>query len=123
MDFHAELGVANLDMPTQLNAPTGSSRETQTPGASTAPSYPRGYPELAAFMQSDAGFGILRRFNYLHLRKLLYMQEELTLLETQLHAVDNSELDDLNNMTRREDNNEERKMLMAEIQTKLLEYA
>ncbi|KAJ5378675.1 hypothetical protein N7509_011794 [Penicillium cosmopolitanum] len=84
--------------------------------------YPKGYPELAAFMESDPGFGILRRFNHLHLRNLLYMQEELTSMDRRLYEIDASETDELNNMTRPGDENVDRKVLMTEIRVKLREY-
>lgn len=87
-----------------------------------AEGYPKGYPELAAFMESDPGFGILRRFNHLHLRNLLYMQEELTSMDRRLYEIDASETDELNNMTRPGDENVERKVLMTEIRVKLREY-
>ncbi|KAJ5994931.1 hypothetical protein N7481_001908 [Penicillium waksmanii] len=84
--------------------------------------YPKGYPELAAFMESDPGFGILRRFNHLHLRNLLYMQEELTSMDRRLYEIDTSETDELNNMTRKADGNIDRINLMTEIRVKLREY-
>ncbi|GIJ90560.1 hypothetical protein Asppvi_009517 [Aspergillus pseudoviridinutans] len=83
---------------------------------------PRGYPELAAFMKSDPIFNMFRCFNYLHLRQLLYLQEELTHLEKRLHEVDRGETDELNNTSRRCDTNEERKAIMADIRVQLREY-
>ncbi|KAJ5219698.1 hypothetical protein N7468_008902 [Penicillium chermesinum] len=84
--------------------------------------YPRGYPELAAFMKTDAEISMFRRFDYLHLRELLYLQEELTSLEEQLQKFDASEPTEINNMSRRRDNNEERKKLMSQIRVLLVEY-
>jgi hypothetical protein len=84
--------------------------------------YPRGYPELAAFMRSDPEIGIFRRFDYLHLRELLYLQEELTHLEEQLHTIDRTEPIEINIMSRRLDSNEERKKVISEIRVRLLDY-
>ena len=48
----------------------------------------RGYPNLAAFLDSDRGFTIFRRFGYLQSRLLLDKQEELRLLEEKLSKLD-----------------------------------
>jgi hypothetical protein len=90
--------------------------------AGTGDTYPRGYPELAAFITSDPEISIFRRFGYLHLRQLLYLQDELTLLEQQLHHIDVTERAEINNMSWRHDTNEERRKLMSQIRTLLLEY-
>lgn len=84
--------------------------------------YPRGYPELTAFMKSDPETNIFRRFDYLHLRQLLHSQEELSMLEESLHKIDTAELTETNNMSRRYDTNEERKNLMHQIRERLSEY-
>ncbi|KAF2675673.1 hypothetical protein K458DRAFT_411061 [Lentithecium fluviatile CBS 122367] len=46
--------------------------------------HPKGYPNLAAFLDSDEGFAVYRRFGYLQSRILLYKQEELRVLEEKL---------------------------------------
>ena len=51
----------------------------------------RGYPNLAAFLDSDEGFMIYRRFGWLQSRLLLDKQEELRLLEIKLERLDNRE--------------------------------
>lgn len=73
-------------------------------------------------MRSDPEISIFRRFDYLHLRELLHLQEELTLLEEKLHEVDRAEPKEINNMSRRHDTNEERRNLMFQIRARLLEY-
>lgn len=50
--------------------------------------HPRGYPNLAAFLDSNEGFAIYRRFGYLQSRLLLDKQEELRLLEEKLGSLD-----------------------------------
>lgn len=73
-------------------------------------------------MKSDPQISIFRRFDYLHLRQLLYLQEELAMLESQLRQVDIADESELNNMSRRNDTNEERKALVTQIRGRLLEY-
>lgn len=84
--------------------------------------FPRGYPELAACMNSDPGLNMFRRFSYLHLRQLLYMQEQLATLEQRLYQIDGSDTIEINPMSRRFDRNKERQETMAEIKVALLEY-
>jgi len=50
--------------------------------------YVEGYPQLAAFLDSDEGFMIYRRFGWLQTRLLLDKQEELRLLEEKLQKLD-----------------------------------
>jgi hypothetical protein len=73
-------------------------------------------------MSSDPGFTMFRKFSYLHIRQLLFMQEELTLLERRLYDIDVAEAGEVNPMTRRCDNNAERRSIMADIKIKLREY-
>ncbi|ORY09326.1 hypothetical protein BCR34DRAFT_568705 [Clohesyomyces aquaticus] len=49
---------------------------------------PKGYPNLAAFVDSDEGFAIYRRFGYIQSRLLLNKQEELRRLEVELERMD-----------------------------------
>jgi hypothetical protein len=53
--------------------------------------YPEGYPQLAAFMNSDDTFANVRRFGRLSSRLLLHLQNELTALEKQLDDLDKSD--------------------------------
>lgn len=52
---------------------------------------PRGYPKLAAFLDSDDNFMVFRRFGYLQSRLLLEKQDDLRLLETQLDKLDQAD--------------------------------
>jgi hypothetical protein len=54
----------------------------------------RGYPNLAAFLDSDEGFAVYRRFGYLQSRLLLQKQEELRVLEEELQAIEKKIQDD-----------------------------
>ena len=49
---------------------------------------PRGYPELAAFLDSDDNFMIYRRFGFLHARILLNKQDELRVIGKTLDTMD-----------------------------------
>ncbi len=92
--------------------------------------HPRGYPSLAAYLNSDRGAALYRRFGDLHGRVLLYMQVELTQLEeklAQLDRDDNSKEETdwrvahsiyMDNGKR----NEERKALVEEIAGRLKAY-
>lgn len=73
-------------------------------------------------MASDPAISIFRRFDFLHMRELLYLQEKLTHLEKQLHKIDKAESIEINNMSHRLDENDERKELMSQIRARLLEY-
>lgn len=50
--------------------------------------YPKGYPRLAAFLQSDPNFEIYRRFRMLRHRIILHRQQELMKLEQKLNELD-----------------------------------
>ena len=54
--------------------------------------YPLGYPQLAAMEASDPDFLIFRKFSELHIRVLLYHQDELAQLEETLAILDRSDL-------------------------------
>jgi hypothetical protein len=93
------------------------------PGASKA-----GYSALAEFMASDAVFRIFRRFDAMTVRSLLYLQDELYELEERLNAFDNADLTGgeraqmVSLHSRRHDQNQQRKALLADIQVKLKAY-
>ena len=53
--------------------------------------YPKGYPQLAAFLNSDEDFAILRRFGTVNCRVLLHLQAEIADLEKKLIDLDNSD--------------------------------
>ena len=50
--------------------------------------HPQGYPQFAAFINSDENFLIARKYGYLRSRVLLYRQDELSVLERNLIALD-----------------------------------
>ena len=52
---------------------------------------PRGYPNLAAFLDSDEGYMVYRRFGYIQSRLLLAKQDDLRILEHQLDRLDAAE--------------------------------
>lgn len=56
-----------------------------------ASSCPRGFPRLAAFLDSDECFMIYRRFGFLQSRLILEKQDELRELEEQLDSLDKRE--------------------------------
>ncbi|MCJ1267159.1 hypothetical protein MMC22_007044 [Lobaria immixta] len=93
--------------------------------------HPNGYPQLAAFMDSDSNFLMCRRFGFLHSRVLLYRQDELTDLENKLIDMDGLDKDELPLALRsrkiddeRNDIEEQytRKTLINTIDQKLKEY-
>ena len=57
-------------------------------------SCPEGYPNLAAFLDSDENFMLYRRFGYLQSRILLHKQDELRALEEQLDRQDRKDAAD-----------------------------
>ncbi|KAL8945877.1 MAG: hypothetical protein Q9222_007643, partial [Ikaeria aurantiellina] len=90
--------------------------------------HPRGYPKLAAFMNSSDNFLMCRKFAFLHTRVLLHRQDELAEMEKSLIAMDDEdvELDELALQSRRrdDDRNEEpsRRSLIDKIDNKLKDY-
>lgn len=51
-------------------------------------SHPSGWPQLAAFLNSEDNFAIFRRFGLMHCRELVMLQAEITLLEKQRAELD-----------------------------------
>ena len=86
--------------------------------------YPRGYPLLASFLDSDENFMIYRRFGFLHTRLLLYKQDELRALEEELDEMDRKDFNgkDPEVLMCREDDTEARKTLLNQIEKTLLKY-
>jgi hypothetical protein len=85
-------------------------------------SHRRGYPRLAAFLNSAHEFAIFRRFGLLRTRILLYKQDELVELETKLIKLDNEEQVPYHLCSRRSNPSDVQKALVAEIEKKLKEY-
>ena len=92
--------------------------------------HPRGYPQLAAFINSDDDFLIARKYGFLRARVLLYRQDELSVLEKDLITMDCD--DDIHGplalYSRQHDEQTvddpvySRKVLMRKIDDKLKEY-
>ena len=88
----------------------------------TVESYRQGYPRLSAFMHSDREFILFRRFGYLHVRVLLHKQDAIIELEHRLQRLDDSESNAFFLSSRRQDGNLDRQSLIAELESRLLEY-
>ncbi|MCJ1365072.1 hypothetical protein MMC16_004192 [Acarospora aff. strigata] len=89
--------------------------------------HPKGYPQLAAFVNSDPNFLMCRRFGFLHSRVLLYRQDELVQLEKELVDLDDedAELNPKALISREIDDRRQdapRKALIHDIDEKLKQY-
>lgn len=92
-------------------------------------SCPEGYPQLAAFLDSDENFMLYRRFGYLQARILLHKQDELRALETKLDTLDkkDNEHQDTKRYLKSRDRDDKRKdskrkALLHEIEIVYKEY-
>jgi len=88
----------------------------------TVEEYRLGYGRLAAFLNIDSSFTVVRRFDFLHLRLLLEKQAHLGELESRLMKCDNEETVQLYASSCKQDGNVERRRLMEEIQVKIHDY-
>lgn len=61
--------------------------------------FPEGYPNLAAYQDSDEEFMIYRRFGYLQSRVLLERQDSLRKLEKELDSFDEENNEDCGSTT------------------------
>ena len=84
--------------------------------------YQRGYSRLAAFMSLDANFSMVKRFDFLHMRHLLYLQDSLIYQQERLDTCDDADDIQLHHSSRRQDDNETRKALMQELEVLLNKY-
>lgn len=92
--------------------------------------HPQGYPQLAAFVNSDENFLIARKYGFLRSRVLLYRQDELSVLERDLIRLDADDEENRKFALRSRKRDEEtdtdpvysRKVLMQKIDDKLKEY-
>lgn len=92
--------------------------------------HPKGYPQLAAFVNSDENFLIARKYGFLRSRVLLYRQDELSVLERDLIRLDADDKENrefaLHSRKRDEETDEDpvysRKVLIQKIDDKLKEY-
>lgn len=85
--------------------------------------HPRGYPRLAAFIDSDVDGRIYRRFGYLRNYLLLHRQDEISVLEQEMNALDKKhENDDPYRLcSRRYDEEDPQKMQRKELMSRLNE--
>ncbi len=84
--------------------------------------YRQGYPRLAAFLNLDRRFSVLKRFDYLHMRSLLDLQDQLSELEDRLNRCDDGDRIQLGLSSRRQDANTQRSELLQLIRAKLELY-
>lgn len=96
---------------------------------STVEDHPQGYPQLAAFANSDSNFLMCRRFGFLHNRVLFYRQDELSQLENRLLQMDKFDQKDNPEVLKSrmlDDNDDDpqfsRKVLIQKIDEKLRDY-
>ncbi|RYP01377.1 hypothetical protein DL766_004452 [Monosporascus sp. MC13-8B] len=86
-----------------------------------------GYKGFSQFVSSDDDFIALRRFDRLHSRVLLTLQDHVAQLEESLDSLDNSlsgkRAEDIDNGTVRHDQSESRRELLKRIVIALKEYA
>lgn len=68
----------------------GLSLEISSTNNNKVNDHAKGYPNLAAFLDSDEGFAVYRRFGYLQSRILLQKQDELRSLEEELKETEKS---------------------------------
>lgn len=84
--------------------------------------YPPGYPRFSALIASHDSFHLCRRFSNLRARLLLLKQDRLSLLEKRLEKIDREEIDLLSLGSSRDDTNNERIVVLAEIDAALADY-
>ncbi|KAL9079221.1 MAG: hypothetical protein Q9157_001890 [Trypethelium eluteriae] len=98
-----------------------------THGRAAVESCPRGYPNFAAFLDSDESFMVYRRFGYLQSRLLLEKQDELRKLETTLDEWDErdgkQDPDKVNRRDLSEEDAAPRRALFVQIEEKFRDYA
>jgi hypothetical protein len=92
---------------------------------------PRGYPLLAAFLDSDENFMVYRRFGFLHARLLLQKQDELRVMEEALDEMDRKDANGEDSQVlqcreedeaRADQHSGARKSLLGRIEETLLKY-
>jgi hypothetical protein len=89
---------------------------------------PKGYPSLAAFLDSDENFMLYWRFGYLQSRLILHKQDELRALEEKLDILDQRDTTDsdtqkyLQSRDLHDKSKRPRKALLDTIEIKSKEY-
>ncbi len=90
--------------------------------------YPNGWPQLAAFINSDDNLAVFRRFGQLQSRLLVTLQAEITNLESRLRRLDQEDNESqathyrLKTTHYKEESDGERNNLTEKIQMKLNNY-
>jgi hypothetical protein len=90
--------------------------------------FPRGWPKLAAFINSADDLTMFRRFGRAHCRILLHLEAEITILERKLDLLDTHDAESpdlryrLMSSEWREGWDPVQKNLLNELKTKLFEY-
>ncbi|KAF5012412.1 hypothetical protein FDECE_1541 [Fusarium decemcellulare] len=84
--------------------------------------YRQGYPRLAGFLTLDRNFSILKRYDFLHMRSLLDLQDQLSELQDQLKTCDDFDRVQLGLSSRRQDGNNVRRDLLERIRSTLETY-
>ena len=79
----------------------------------------KGYAALSRYMDTGDGMLIFRGFGELHIRDLLYLQDEITSIEEKLHARD---LMPGEHGCRRRDSDLMRRGIMKQLRVKLKDY-
>ncbi|KAL8630317.1 hypothetical protein Q9189_003954 [Teloschistes chrysophthalmus] len=80
------------------------------------------YPRFAALLGHWEEYRIFRRFATVRMRLILHKQDQIALLEAELHAIDHSEERPLFLGSRRRDCNQERITKLQQLDAALIEY-
>ncbi|KAN0095720.1 hypothetical protein V8E51_016431 [Hyaloscypha variabilis] len=103
-------------------------RERIHAGRENHEDFPRGWPKLAAFINSADDLTMYRRFGRAHCRILLHLEAEITILERKLDLLDTHDAESpdfryrLMSSKWREGWDPAQKNLLNELKTKLFEY-
>ncbi|PMD40347.1 hypothetical protein L207DRAFT_565827 [Hyaloscypha variabilis F] len=103
-------------------------RERIYAGRENHEKFPRGWPKLAAFINSADDLTMFRRFGRAHCRILLHLEAEITILERKLDLLDTHDAESpdfryrLMSSKWREGWDPAQKNLLNELKTKLFEY-
>lgn len=114
--------VSLMDMPPKTNSKSLNAHKISKSLRRLVEDYRQGYPRLAAFLNLDKNFTIIKRFDNLHMRVLLEQQDKLAELEEQLNLCDDQETIQLNLSSRRQNNSQRRQDLINQIKHELREY-
>ena len=82
----------------------------------------QGYAALSRFMTWTSGFMVFRNFGDLHVRNILYLQDEISVIEEKLRERDLQNDPNVEHGSRRRDPDPLRRGLMGQLRIKLKEY-